>query len=131
MSSSGNKESLFGIDFDINAPMNNEVKHQKSRTVMKPGDKYPMVFKAMTRKDFQVEILATFRNFLFPFLSFSFLSPTNKEEIIFILSSVDINKSTEPYSIPIKVLNMLKMIFLNSLLTCLTCLLQQALSQLF
>ena len=72
MSSSDNKESLFGIDFDINAPMNNEVKHQKSRTVMKPGDKYPMVFKAMTRKDFQVEILATFRNFLFPFLSFAF-----------------------------------------------------------
>ena len=72
MSSSDNKESLFGIDFDINAPMNNEVKHQKSRTVMKPGDKYPMVFKAMTRKDFQVEILATFRNFLFPFLSFPF-----------------------------------------------------------
>ena len=37
-----------------------------------------------------------------------FLSPTNKEEIKFILSSLDINKSTGPYSIPSKVLNMLK-----------------------
>ena len=37
-----------------------------------------------------------------------FLSPTNKEEIKFILSSVDINKSTGPYIIPNKVLNMLK-----------------------
>ena len=37
-----------------------------------------------------------------------FLSPINKEEIKFILSSLDINKSTGPYSIPSKVLNMLK-----------------------
>ena len=37
-----------------------------------------------------------------------FLSPTNKEEVKFILSSLDINKSTGPYSIPSKVLNMLK-----------------------
>ena len=37
-----------------------------------------------------------------------FLSPTNKKEIKFILSSLDINKSTGPYSIPSKVLNMLK-----------------------
>ena len=37
-----------------------------------------------------------------------FLSPTSKEEIKFILSSLDINKSTGPYSIPSKVLNMLK-----------------------
>ena len=37
-----------------------------------------------------------------------FLSPTNKEEVKFILSSLDISKSTEPYSIPSKVLNMLK-----------------------
>ena len=59
MSSSDNKESLFGIDSDIDTPMNIEVKHQKSRTVMKPGDKYPMLFKEMTRK---VGILATFRN---------------------------------------------------------------------
>ena len=62
MSSSGNKESLFGIDFDIDTPMNSKVKHQKSRTVMKPGDKDPMLFKGMPRKDFQVGILATFRN---------------------------------------------------------------------
>ena len=39
--------------------------------------------------------------------SFS-LSPTNKEEIRIILSSLNINKSTGPYSIPSKVLNMLK-----------------------
>ena len=52
MSSSENKESLFGIDFDIDTPMNIEVKHQKSRPVMKPGDMYPMFFKGMTRKDF-------------------------------------------------------------------------------
>ena len=37
-----------------------------------------------------------------------FLSPTNKEEIKFVLSSLDINKSTGPYSIPSKVLNILK-----------------------
>ena len=37
-----------------------------------------------------------------------FLSPTNKEEFKFILSSLDINKSTGPYSIPSKVLNVLK-----------------------
>ena len=48
MSSSNNKESLFGIDFDIDTPMNIEVKHQKSRIVMKSGYKYPMLFKGMT-----------------------------------------------------------------------------------
>ena len=37
-----------------------------------------------------------------------FLSPTNKEEIKFIRSSLDINISTGPYSIPSKVLNILK-----------------------
>ena len=37
-----------------------------------------------------------------------FLSPADKEEIKFILSSLDIDKSTGSYSIPIKVLNMLK-----------------------
>ena len=37
-----------------------------------------------------------------------FLSLTNKEEIKFILSSLDINKSTGPYSIPSNVLNILK-----------------------
>ena len=36
-----------------------------------------------------------------------FLSPADKEEIKFILSSLDINKSTGPYSIPSKVVNML------------------------
>ena len=36
-----------------------------------------------------------------------FPSPTDKEEIKFILSSLDINKSTGPYSIPSKVLNKL------------------------
>ena len=59
------------------------------------------------------------------------LLPTNKEESKFILSSLDINKYTGPYSIPSKVLNMLKITFLNSLLNYLTFLSQQALSQLF
>ena len=31
MSSGNNKESLSGIDFDIDTPMNIEVKQQKSR----------------------------------------------------------------------------------------------------
>ena len=52
MSSSDNKESLFGIDFDIDTPINIEVKHQKSRTVIKPGCKCPMLCKGMTRKGF-------------------------------------------------------------------------------
>ena len=37
-----------------------------------------------------------------------FLSATNKEKIKFILPSIDINKSTGPYSVPSKILNMLK-----------------------
>ena len=37
-----------------------------------------------------------------------FLSLTNKEEIGFIISSLDINKSNGPYSIPNKVLKLLK-----------------------
>ena len=37
-----------------------------------------------------------------------FLSPTNKDEIKFLLSSLDINKSTGLCSIPSKVLNMFK-----------------------
>ena len=37
-----------------------------------------------------------------------FLSPTNKEEIKFIHSSLDINKSSGPYNISSNVLNMLK-----------------------
>ena len=52
MSSSDNRESLFGIDFHIDTPMKIEVKHQKSRTVMNSGEKYPMLFKGVTRKDF-------------------------------------------------------------------------------
>ena len=38
MSSSDNKKILFGIDFDIDTTINIEVKHQKSRTFIKPGD---------------------------------------------------------------------------------------------
>ena len=64
MSSSDNKESLFGIDFDIDTPMNIEVKHQKSRTVMKPRDKYPMLFKGMTRKYFSSWNLSHLQEFL-------------------------------------------------------------------
>ena len=60
-----------------------------------------------------------------------FFSPTNEEEIRLIISSLDINKFTGPYSIQSKLLNLLKMTFLNSLLTYLTFLLQQTLSQLF
>ena len=60
MASSDNKEGLFCIDFDIDTPINIGVKHQKSRTVIKPGDKYPTLCKGMTRKE--VGILATFRN---------------------------------------------------------------------
>ena len=52
MSSSDNKKSLFGINFDIDTPINIEVKYQKSRTIIKPGDKFPMLCKGMTRKDF-------------------------------------------------------------------------------
>ena len=37
-----------------------------------------------------------------------FLSPTDKEEIKQILSSLDISKETSPYSIPTKVLKLLK-----------------------
>ena len=64
MSSSDNKESLFGIDFDIDTPMNIEVKHQKSRTVMKPRDKYPMLFKGMAKKDFLSWNLSHLQEFL-------------------------------------------------------------------
>ena len=37
-----------------------------------------------------------------------FLSPTDKKEVEFIIYSLDINKSNDPYSIPNKVLKMLK-----------------------
>ena len=64
MSSSDNKESLFVIDFDIDIPINIEVKHQKSRTVIKPGDKYPKLCKGMTRKDFSSWNLSHLQEFL-------------------------------------------------------------------
>ena len=64
MSSSENKESLFGIDFDIDTLLNIEVKQQKSRTAMKPGDKYPMLFKEMTWKDFSSWNLSHLHEFL-------------------------------------------------------------------
>ena len=59
-----------------------------------------------------------------------FVSPTNKEEIKFILSSLNINKSTGLCSIPSKVLNILKN-DISKQLSDLTFLLQQALSQIF
>ena len=59
-----------------------------------------------------------------------FLSPTSKEEIKFVLSSLDINKSTGPYSIPSKVLSILKSDIFEQLAD-LAFLLQQTLSQLF
>ena len=64
MSSSDNKESLFGIDFDINTPINIEIKHQKPRTVIKPGDKYPMLCKGLTRKDLSSWNLSHLQEFL-------------------------------------------------------------------
>ena len=41
-------------------------------------------------------------------LNFFFLSPTDKEEIKLIPSSLDISKATGPHSIPTKVLKLLK-----------------------
>ena len=64
MSSSDNKESLFGINFDIDTPLNIEVKHQKSRTVMKPGYKCPTLFKGMTRTGFSSWNLSHVQEFL-------------------------------------------------------------------
>ena len=64
MSSSDSKESLFGIDFDIDTPINIEVKHQKSRTVIKPGDEYPILCKGMTRIDFSSWNLSHLQEFL-------------------------------------------------------------------
>ena len=52
-----------------------------------------------------------------------FLLPTNKEEIKYILSSLDINKSTGPYSISSKIFEQIADLF--------NLLLQQAPSQLF
>ena len=64
MSSSDNKESLFGIDFDIDTTMNIEVKHQNLKAVIKPGHKYSMLFKGMTRKDFSSWNLSHLQEFL-------------------------------------------------------------------
>ena len=50
MPSSDNKEGLFGVDFDIDTPINIAVKHQKSRTFIKPGDKYPTLCKGRLEK---------------------------------------------------------------------------------
>ena len=40
------------------------MKHQKSRTVIKPGDKCPMLCKGMTRKDFSSCNLSHLQKFL-------------------------------------------------------------------
>ena len=64
MSSSENQESLFGTDFDVDTPINIEVKHQKSRTIIKPGDKYPMLCKGITRKYFSSWNLSHLQEFL-------------------------------------------------------------------
>ena len=64
MSSNDNKKSLFGIDFDIDTPINIEIKHQKSRTIIKLGDKYLMLCKGMTRKDFSSWNLSHLQEFL-------------------------------------------------------------------
>ena len=64
MSSGDNKENLFDVYVDIDTPINIEVKHQISSTVIKPGDKYPMLFKGMTRKDFSSCNLSHLQKFL-------------------------------------------------------------------
>ena len=64
MASSCNKESLFVIDFDIDTPINTEVKHQKSRTFIKTGDGCPILCKGMTRKDFLSWNLSHLQEFL-------------------------------------------------------------------
>ena len=55
---------LFGIDFDTDTPIHIEVKHQKSSTVIKPGDKYRMLCKGMIRKDFSSWNLSDLQEFL-------------------------------------------------------------------
>ena len=64
MSSSDNKESLFGINFDIDTPINIEVKYQNSRTAIKPGHQYPMLCKGMARKYFSSWNLTHLQEFL-------------------------------------------------------------------
>ena len=60
-----------------------------------------------------------------------FLSPTDKEEIKLILSSLDTSKTSGLYSIPTKVLNYLKIIFLTNLLIYLIFLLQRVAFKLY
>ena len=64
MPSSDTKESLFCIDFGIDAPINIKVKHKKSRTVIKPGNECPLLFKEMTRKDYSNWNLSYLQEFL-------------------------------------------------------------------
>ena len=64
MSSSDNKEILFGIDFDIDTTINIEVKHKKSRTFIKPGDNYPVLFKGITRENFSSWNLSYLQEFV-------------------------------------------------------------------
>ena len=51
-----------------------------------------------------------------------FLTPTDKNEISFIISSLDSHKSSDPNSIPAKNLNSYKMTSLNNYVTFLICL---------
>ena len=43
-----------------------------------------------------------------------FIQPTDSDEIVNIISTLNMNKSSGPNSIPYKILNLLKKIFLNS-----------------
>ena len=61
---SGNKENLFGIDFDIDISINIEAKHKKSTTLIKAGDKHHVLFKGMTRKDFSSWNLSDLQEYL-------------------------------------------------------------------
>ena len=65
MSPSGNKESLFVIDFDIDTPINIEVKHSNTKNQEHlSSQEMDILFyvKESREKTFQVGILATFRN---------------------------------------------------------------------
>ena len=44
--------------------LNIDIKHQNSRTVIRPGDDYPMLFKGMTRTDFSSGNLSHLQEFL-------------------------------------------------------------------
>ena len=64
MVANDNKEILFGIDFNIDSTIYIEVKHKKSRTFIKPGDKYPVLFKGITRENFSSWNLSHLQEFL-------------------------------------------------------------------